>query len=422
MLFMHSLFSLINRTHEMKISRLLQVLLVCATLGLSIPSHSADTLRPEIQKPLLAAQELIKTQKYEEALSKLKEAEAIPEPNDFESFLLAQLRGVAASGVGDYPIAARSFETVLNSGRVAPAERGKFIQQTAILHYKAQNFPASAKWFDTYFKEGGTDQDMHTIHGQALFLAGDYPASAQKILTVIAADESAGKTPAETQLNILANCYLKQKDFPGYANALEKLVVYYPTKERWADLINQIASKPNFTSSLGLDAGRLRLATGNVRGPGDYMNLAQSALDYFPAEARKIIEEGFAQNVLGTGTDAKSHLALRDKATKATAADQKALATDEKKAAKAKDGTILVNVGFNYVTHGNTEKGIAMMEQGLQMGGVKSPDHARLHLGIAYLQANQKDKAIATFSTVQGTDGSGDLARLWIHHAKQALK
>lgn len=403
----------------MKPSRIAQLLVVCAALGFGLPSQGADKLRSEMQKPLLAAQELIKAKKYEEALAKLKEADAIPEPNDYESFLLAQMRGVAAGAVGDYAIAAKSFEAVLNSGRIAPEDRPKFIQQTAIFEYKAKNYATAAKWFDTYYKQGGTDPELNTIHGHALFMAEDYPAAIQKLQTVIAADESAGKAPVENQLNVLANCYLRQKDFSGYAATLEKLVTHYPTKERWADLINQIASKSTFSESLRMDAGRLRLASGNVRGPGDYMELAQTALELFPAEAKKILDEGFAQNVLGTGPDAKRQIDLRAKATKNTAADLKAMASDEKRLAKAKDGTILVNFGFNYVTHGNLEKGIPMIEQGLQKGGLKSPDHAKLHLAIAYLQANQKDKAIDVLKGIQGSDGSGDLARLWILQAKQ---
>lgn len=45
---------------------------------------------------------------------------------------------------------------------------------------------------------------------------------------------------------------------------------------------------------------------------------------------------------------------------------------------------------------------------------MKRPDDARLHLGYAYLLAGQKAKAAQTFKAVQGTDGSADLARLWL--------
>jgi hypothetical protein len=47
------------------------------------------------------------------------------------------------------------------------------------------------------------------------------------------------------------------------------------------------------------------------------------------------------------------------------------------------------------------------------------PDEAKLHLGIAYLAAGQKGKAIAAFRDVGGTDGTADLARLWSIHAQR---
>jgi hypothetical protein len=49
--------------------------LLAATL-LAGGSAFAQTLRPEIGKPLQAAQELIKAQRYKEALAKVREAEA----------------------------------------------------------------------------------------------------------------------------------------------------------------------------------------------------------------------------------------------------------------------------------------------------------------------------------------------------------
>ncbi|GAC1417821.1 MAG: hypothetical protein NVSMB6_20010 [Burkholderiaceae bacterium] len=55
-----------------------------------------------------------------------------------------------------------------------------------------------------------------------------------------------------------------------------------------------------------------------------------------------------------------------------------------------------------------------MMEQGIARGGLKRPEDAKLHLGIAYLQAGKKAEAIKMLKTVQGGDGTADLARYWI--------
>ena len=79
---------------------------------------------------------------------------------------------------------------------------------------------------------------------------------------------------------------------------------------------------------------------------------------------------------------------------------------------RATDRT-LVNVGFAYTGLGQFDKGIALMQQGIK-GKLKRADEANLHLGIAYLRAGQKAKAQQAFKLVGGTDGTADLARLWM--------
>ena len=52
-------------------------------------------------------------------------------------------------------------------------------------------------------------------------------------------------------------------------------------------------------------------------------------------------------------------------------------------------------------------------EQGIGTGGFKRPEDAKLHIGIAYLQAGRAADAIRMFKSVQGVDGTADLARYW---------
>ena len=139
-----------------------------------------------------------------------------------------------------------------------------------------------------------------------------------------------------------------------------------------------------------------------------------------PAEAKRIAERGFASGALGTGPDADAQRRLRDTATKQAAEDEKALVQDGKNASAAKDGTALVNLGFALVTAGQYDRGLALMEQGMEKGGVKRSEEAKLHLAIAYLAAGNKAKAIQAFKTVQGSDGTADLARLWLIHAQRS--
>ncbi|HWI11610.1 MAG TPA: hypothetical protein VNU48_09795, partial [Burkholderiaceae bacterium] len=153
----------------------------------------------------------------------------------------------------------------------------------------------------------------------------------------------------------------------------------------------------------------------------DFMEMAQLASEAgFPIEARKILDEGFATNVLGTGPDAVRQKRLRDTTTKQAAEDAKELAQGRGPSAAAKDGTGSVNVGLDYVINGQFDKGLPMMEQGVAKGGLKQPNDAKLRLGMAYFLAGQKDKAIEVLKAVQGADGTADLARLWILHAQRS--
>ena len=114
------------------------------------------------------------------------------------------------------------------------------------------------------------------------------------------------------------------------------------------------------------------------------------------------------------------HKRLRDLANRQAAEDQKAMAEAEKQINAAKDGNALVALGAAYVSTHQFDKGIVLLEQGIAKGNLKRAEDAKLHLGIAYLQAGNKAKASSTLKTVQGADGAADLARLWMIHANRS--
>jgi len=66
------------------------------------------------------------------------------------------------------------------------------------------------------------------------------------------------------------------------------------------------------------------------------------------------------------------------------------------------------------VVNGKTDRGLALMEQGLKQGALKHPEEAKLHLALAYARAGQKAKAVQLLQNVRGNDGTADLARLWL--------
>ena len=111
---------------------------------------------------------------------------------------------------------------------------------------------------------------------------------------------------------------------------------------------------------------------------------------------------------------------LRERATRLAAEELPKLSQYEAQALASRDKRGLSLVGYAYVTHGNYAKGLALMEEGLQIGAPGKQGDARLHLGVAYVLAGQKAKAVDVFRTVRGIGGSADVAKLWILYLRQA--
>ena len=390
--------------------------------SITLPSaHAQEAVRPEIGKPLQAANALIKSGKFKDALTKIREVDSVPNKTANETYLIESTRGSAASGAGENDTIIKSFEAVVASGKAPAATQLKLVEALAGAHYRAKDYVATNKWASRYLREGGGNQQIRTLLIQSYFQAGDFANSAKESLADIQADEKAGRTPSEEKLQLLANSYLRQKNTSGYIATIEKLLNYHPKKSLWADVISRLQRKPGFSDRLALDVYRMQLATGNLTATNDFMEMSQLALQAgFPGEAKKVIDEGYTTGALGKGADAERQKRLRDLVEKRVAENQKVVTgtTDETSANAAKDGTALVTLGYNLFTSGQAPKGIALMEAGIKKGDLKRPDDAKLRLGTALVMAGQKAKGVQVLKGVQGADGTQDLANLWVIFAR----
>ncbi len=400
-------------------NRLMNRFVVAAAAALVFSAAQGQGMRPEVGKPLQAAQQLIKSGKYREALAKVREAESVGGKTAAESTTIERMRLAAASGAGDADTAARSYAAL--AGSMSSAEKQRTIESIAGSYYRAKEYAKAQQWYGRYFAEGGTSAANRTLMTQSQYLSGDLAGVTKQVMAEIQAAERAGRAPAEDRINLLMNATVRQKDVNGETFALERLVTYYPKKEYWVALLSRMQAKPQFSDRLSLDTYRLSLASGSMTSASDYSELAQLALQAGSgAEAKQVIDKGFAAGILGAGPQAERDKRLRDLVDKRIAEAKKTEADDEKAALAAKDGNDLVTFGLNRVYEGQKAKGLQMMQQGIAKGGLKRPEDAKLHLGIAQLVAGENVKAQATLKSVSGSDGTGDLARLWSLYARRA--
>ncbi|MCG2582795.1 hypothetical protein [Massilia sp. TS11] len=386
-------------------------------VGLGSVAIAAESVRPEIGGPLTEAQKLMKANKHKEALAKLRELDSVGGKTPNEVYLIERTRAAAAAAAGDNEQAAKAFEALLSSGKLSKDEASKFNEGLIGIYTRMKAYDkanaAIAK---------SNDPKMRVYLIQNLIAMGKTAEAMKEIQQDISADEKAGRTPSKDNLTQLANLQNKTGDKAGYVKTIERLASAYPTTEVWTDLLQRVQADKNFSSRLAVDVYRLKFANGLLKKPSEYLEMGQLVIQSGAnAEAVKVIDKGFKSGLLGSGADAQRHERLKALAEKNVAENAKNVATLQASLEKQKDNDGLAALGYQLVWAGKTQEGLTMMENAIKAGGMKYPDEAKLHLGIAYNVAGKKAQAISTWKSVGGNDGSAALARYWVMAANRGI-
>ncbi|ODV11128.1 MAG: hypothetical protein ABT20_06565 [Rubrivivax sp. SCN 70-15] len=377
---------------------------------------SAQGLRPEVGKPLQQASELLRAGKAREALAKVREAEAVPNRTPAETLTIERMKGAAAQRAGDNATAAQAFEAAMASGKLPAAEQGQVAESLAYAYSQLRNWPKTTEWANKAVQLGNNSPQLKQLIAYVQSQTGDYAAIAREAGAAVAAAEQAGRRPDEGDLLRLADAQQRTGNQAGYGATLEKLLFNYPKKDYWNAYLGRLPRKPGFAERLGLDVMRLRLATGTLSTTDDYMEMAQLTLQAgLPAEALRVLDQGFKSGQLGKGSEAARQQRLRELAVKQDAVAKASIAARATEAAAQKSGNDLVKVGYEYVTLGEVERGVELIRQGIAKDDLKYPNDARLRLGMALLQSPKTQAAATqTLRSVKGNDGVADIARLWL--------
>jgi hypothetical protein len=400
----------------MRCARLILAMALLGTLALvgAARAIAEPTAREQVGRPVLAAQSLLKQKRPQEALAKLHDADAVKDKTSYEIYIIEETRAAAQIEATDYDGAIKSLDAVVATGLLAPAERLKRVQTQVQLAYQLQRYPATIERASRYYQQGGSDPLPRRLEAQAYYLDGDFANASRTIRAALEADQP-GATPPEDLLQTLASSEFKRPDPAGYRDALTRLVTFYPKPASWADLLNAVGRAPGFSARLALDLDRLRLARGAIDAPDAYLEAAERALSAgLPGDAKRFLDHGYAAGILGKGAQAERHQRLADMAARQAADNARALPQLATEVETARTGVAWAKLGEAYASYGQYGAATAALERGLARGSLPFPDDARLHLGVAYLDAGQATKAKAVLSAIAGRDGTAELARLWL--------
>ena len=379
-----------------------------------------ESIRPEVLRPLIAAQELNNQKKHADALARIAELDSLAAANPLEVFTIERMRAVVMMASNDPGNAAKALEKALLTGRGPAADRLALIENLALIQYRQKDYNGAALWAGRYFELGGQLDGLRTAQTQALYLSGQFKSASELLQQRLADDLKAQRKPEEIQLRLLASSYQQLKDDRAYANTLRSIARYYPKPEVWLELCYRLMKRKDFPSYLEIDVNRLMRATGAQLDAEDLMEQAQLALRTgFTAEARDILVAAKALAKNAAPADALRLDEALAKVMRMQEEDKETLSDLDAQLAKAGDANPLVNVGLNLAINGQFERAIAALELAFNKGGLRQPEAARLRQAYVLSLAGQRDKAITALAAVIGESAEAELAQLWRLHLER---
>jgi tetratricopeptide (TPR) repeat protein len=382
---------------------------------------AADQKAPQpsaaLQKPLSEAQQLLKDNKFPEALDKLKAADAMSGKTPYDQHLINQMMAFACSKTNDMACLAKALQGQIDDGFTAPDDNQKYTRALAQLAYQSKDYDKTVDYGNRAIKGGFATDETYGMVGAAYYLKGDYKDAAPFEEARIADLAKKGQKPTADDVNIYVSSCAKLQDNDCVAKALNYQLTYYPKPEAWGEAISLVHPKGNEET---LQTYRLMVEVGAMANADEFIDMANIAIGRgSPGDAEHALQMGTDAGQL-TGGKASDAQKLMAEAKRAAAADQASLAKSEQDANASATGVKNAGVGLAYLGYQQYDKAVDQLTKAVNKGGLKNEADTRLDLGIAQLKAGHKDDAVKTFQSVKGSPTFEHLASLWVIHAQQS--
>jgi len=373
----------------------------------------------QIAKQMAAAQDAMKAKRWQESLSKMKEAEAVPGAKSaFDAFTIAQFRAYIYSSTRQEADAARELELQLNSPCMPEAKKADALKNLVGLYTALKNYPKAIDYGNRALKLS-RDPDIQVAVAQAYYQSGNNKEAARVMNEVL---EGSGKPKEQHLLLVRAACE-KAGDKACVSRVFEKLVVYYPKTEYWQNLMRALRQQSDVDDIQALNVMRLALQVNVLKDPEQFKEMAQLAMEEkLSCEAQTVLEQGFTKKVFVEARDVDVNKRLLTAAQKEVAAEKAALAKNEAAAKSAATGDGLVKVGAQHLTCGDAAKGTQLIQAGITKGSIakgdpkeaERVDEAYVLLGMGYLKSDNKAEAAKAFRAVKRDPTMVRIAKLWL--------
>jgi hypothetical protein len=373
-------------------------------------------LSKPVQSLAAQAQKLQQEGNHAGAVELLKQADAIPDKNADDNYIVNMLRLNSAITLKDNAMIEQSLEGALASGKLSVEDQVKFRRNLGAMALQRQDYGKAASEFEALLAMNPADADLLIEIAELQRRQGQNQKAIATLQQSIATKEKAGTKAEESWYRRTLAIAYDSKLQAETLSASEALVRAYPNATNWRDVLIIFRDGNKLDDQGNLDVLRLLRANSALTGERDYAEYAETAsIRGLPGEAKAVLDEGIAKGALKAGTPFVKELLAS--VNPKVAADKASLPGLDKEAKAAANGRAALATGDAHLGYGEYAKAAELYRVALAKGSIDA-NTVNTRLGYALGRLGDKAGAEAALATVT-TPPRSHLARyyqIWLNN------
>ena len=381
-------------------------------------TRKTPALRNNIYEKLAEAQVFAEAQQFAEAEEVLNEMlDATSKKSKLNKYELANVYNTYAYlryAVEDYTGALNYYRKVIDQRPEIP-----LALEIGTLYTVAQLYFLQEEWqkgIDTLNQwmaaSDNPSTNAYVLLANGYYQLKDYDKSLFNIETAIERDQAAGKLPKEQWYNLARFIYFDRDQYRKALDILDILIMYYPKKSYWLQasaLYSELGDEPRQLAML-----EVSYEQGLLDRSQDIVNLASMYLNAeVPYWGAKAMDTGFSDGIV---EEESTNYELAGAAWRQAQEVDKSLPMLEAAASTSEKGELYARLGNVYLDVDKNKQAVEALKKGLDKGGIKRPDQARLALGMAYFNLGEFNAARRAFRDARKDKRARSYADQWLKY------
>jgi tetratricopeptide (TPR) repeat protein len=274
-----------------------------------------------------------------------------------------------------------------------------------------EEYSKALRFLDQWFAlEANPGPEPYILYAQNLYQVEKFQEMVKPIETAMEIARKRDIALKEDWYVLLNFAYFQQENFAKVRDINKILLQGWPKKRYWftlAGAFTELNSENNLIAAYDALQTQQLLTT-----ESELVTMAQLYMQHeVPYKAATLLEAELEKGRVPK--DAKNYRLL-SQAWSLAMEDEKAIPALKEAARLDRDGELYLRLANTHLNLGQYSECIEAAREGLNVGGLKSPDHAQISLGMCLYNLKRYDDAIAAFRAASRAERSQKMARQWI--------